>query len=103
MKAIRKSDGKLIEVEPAVYSMKSGIPYHKCESDGKHYPASDLDFDVEKYRNLSQNIENCDKSSDSDLRISVVKLREVLESIADGNGFLCEDVDVIIEKVKSEI
>lgn len=41
--------------------------------------------------------------SDSDLRISVAKLREVLESIADGNGFLCEDIDVIIEKVKSEL
>ena len=44
-----------------------------------------------------------EEKSDSDLRISVAKLREVLEKLADGNGFLVEDVDTIIEKVKSEI
>lgn len=29
--------------------MKSDIPYHKCISDGKHYLASDLDFNVEEF------------------------------------------------------
>ena len=47
MKARRKSDGKIIEVEAAVYNMKSGEPYHKCLSDGHHYPASDLDFNLD--------------------------------------------------------
>lgn len=46
MKARRKSDGQIIEVEPAVYNMKNGEPYHKCLSDGHHYPASELDFNL---------------------------------------------------------
>lgn len=86
MKAIRKSDGKVIEVETAVYSMKSDIPYHKCISDGKHYLASDLDFDVEE-------------ETDTDLRISVAKLREILERL----GVDEYNLEEIIEKVKSEI
>lgn len=47
MKARRKSDGEIIEVEAAVYNMKSGEPYHKCISDGHHYPTSDLDFNLD--------------------------------------------------------
>ena len=47
MKARRKSDGKIIEVEAAVYNMKNGEPYHKCISDGHHYPTSDLDFNLD--------------------------------------------------------
>lgn len=47
MIARRKSDGKIIEVEAAVYNLKNGKPYHKCLSDGHHYPASDLDFNVD--------------------------------------------------------
>lgn len=47
MKALRKSDGEIIEVEGAVYNLKNGEPYHKCLSDGHHYPASDLDFNVD--------------------------------------------------------
>lgn len=47
MKARRKSDGKIIEVEPAVYNLKNGEPYHKCLSDGHHYPASELDFNLD--------------------------------------------------------
>lgn len=47
MKARRKSDGKIIEVEAAVYNMKSGEPYHKCLSDGHHYQASELDFNLD--------------------------------------------------------
>ena len=47
MKARRKSDGKIIEVEEVVYNLKNGKPYHKCLSDGHHYPASDLDFNVD--------------------------------------------------------
>ena len=38
MKAIRKSDGKVIEVEPQRF----------MEQDGSMYAPSDLDFDVEK-------------------------------------------------------
>lgn len=47
MKARRKSDGEIIEVEAAVYNLKNGKPYHKCLSDGHHYPASDLDFKLD--------------------------------------------------------
>lgn len=47
MKARRKSDGEIIEVEVAVYNMKNGEPYYKCLSDGHHYPTSELDFNVE--------------------------------------------------------
>lgn len=44
IKARRKSDGEIIEVEAAVYNMRDGEPYHKCLSDGHHYPVTDLDF-----------------------------------------------------------
>lgn len=47
MKARRKSDGKIIEVEEAVYNMKTEEPCHKCLSDGHHYPASELDFNLD--------------------------------------------------------
>lgn len=54
MKARRKSDGKIIEVEEAVYNMKTGEPCHKCLSDGHHYPASDLDFNVDAEETVIQ-------------------------------------------------
>lgn len=47
MKARRKLDGKIIEVEEAVYNMKTEEPCHKCLSDGYHYPASELDFNLD--------------------------------------------------------
>lgn len=47
MKARRESDSEIIEVEAAVYNLKNGKPYHKCLSDGHHYPASDLDFKLD--------------------------------------------------------
>lgn len=40
---------------------------------------------------------------DSDLRISVERLRDVLMKISGYDGFIVEDVDIIIEKVKLEI
>lgn len=54
MKACRKSDGKIIEVEAAVYSMNNREPYHKCLSDGHHYPASELDFHVDATETVMQ-------------------------------------------------
>jgi hypothetical protein len=54
MKARRKSDGKIIEVEEAVYNMKTEEPCHKCLSDGHHYPASDLDFNVDAEKTVIQ-------------------------------------------------
>lgn len=47
MKARRKSDGKIIEVEAAVYNLKNGKPYHKCLSDGHYYPTSELDLNLD--------------------------------------------------------
>lgn len=37
---------------------------------------------------------------ESEFRISLEHLREILEDMADGNGFLVEDVDDIIKRVK---
>lgn len=54
MKARRKSDGKIIEVEEAVYNMKTGEPCHKCLSDGHHYPASELYFNLDAEETVIQ-------------------------------------------------
>lgn len=43
------------------------------------------------------------KPSDSDLRISVAHLREVLNKFVNPQGIVHESIDNIIEKVKSEI
>ena len=88
MKAIRKSDGKVIEVSSTPYfNMKTDEEYRQGLFDGKYYKLSDLDFTI----------------SESDQCISVAKLREVLMDMADGNGFLAEDVDDIINRVKESI
>lgn len=48
MKAIRKSDGKVIEVDTTPYfNMKTDEEYRRCLFDGKHYKLSELDFNVE--------------------------------------------------------
>ena len=49
MLAKRKSDGKVIEVEPTSYfNMKTDEEYRRCLFDGKHYKLSELDFNVEE-------------------------------------------------------
>ena len=49
MKAIRKKDGKVIEVDSTPYfNMKTDEEYRRCLFDGKHYKLSDLDFNVEE-------------------------------------------------------
>lgn len=92
MLAKRKSDGKVIEVRLYASVAKGFAPLdcYECVEDGMYYSASDLDFDVEE------------KTEDSDLRISVAKLRRVL-SCMKGNLLNDTVIDKIIEKVKSEI
>ena len=49
MKAIRKSDGKVIEVDSTPYfNMKTDEEYRRGLFDGKHYKLSDLDFNVDE-------------------------------------------------------
>ena len=49
MKAIRKSDGKVIEVDSTPYfNMKTDEEYRRCLVDGKYYKLSNLDFNVEE-------------------------------------------------------
>ena len=94
MKAIRKKDGKVIEVDSTPYfNMKTDEEYRRCLSDGKHYKLSDLDFNVKE-------AEQC---------ISVAKLREVLMDMAmPTNEFrpeptIARTVDEIINQVKKSI
>lgn len=86
MLAKRKSDSKVIEV---VEWRGSSDVYYSEPNKTKFYQASDLDFDVEE-------------ETDSDLRISVAKLREVLGKM---QGNLLNDavIDKIINKVKSKL
>ncbi len=88
MKAIRKSDGAIIKV--VEWRGASDVVY--SEPYKTHfYKQSDLDFNVEE------------ESDDSDLRISVAKLREVLDKFINPQGIVHESVDNIIYKVKSEL
>ena len=49
MKAIRRSDGKVIEVSSTPYfNMKTDEEYRRGLFDGKHYKLSDLDFNVDE-------------------------------------------------------
>lgn len=84
MKAIRKSDGKVIEVRE--WRGASDVVCSDPDMN-RFYQASDLDFTI----------------SESDQCISVAKLREVLMDMADGTGFLVENVDDIINRVKESI
>ena len=84
MKARRKSDGKVIEVRE--WHGASDVVYSDPDMN-RFYQASDLDFTI----------------YESDQCISVAKLREVLMDMADGNGFLVEEVDEIINRVKESI
>lgn len=73
MKAIRKKDGKVIEVSSLEYTdIETNVKSRYCAADGEMYPLSDLDFSVGEA-----------KESESDLRISVAKLREILEQVLD--------------------
>ncbi len=94
MLAKRKSDGKVIEVKP-IFRMDNPSDNQRYyeDGDGQRYLPSDLDFDVEE-------------KSDSDLRISVAKLREVLERYVNEYTYtrMCDDdVNNIINEVKSEL
>lgn len=75
MKARRKSDGKIIEVEEAVYNMKTEEPCHKCLSDGHHYPVSELDFNVDSEDTVIQGwvARSKDCPNDLGLRVYTVK------------------------------
>ena len=84
MKAVRKSDGKVIVVRE--WRGASDVVYSDPDMN-RFYQASDLDFTI----------------SESAQCISVAKLREVLMDMADGTGFLIEDVDDIINRVKESI
>ena len=84
MKAIRKSDGKVIEVRE--WRGASDVVYSDPDMN-RFYQASELDLTI----------------PESDQCISVVKLREVLMDMADGSGFLVEDVDDIIDRVTESI
>ena len=47
MKAIRKSDGKVIEVSSLEYTdIETNVKSRYCAADGEMYPLSDLDFSV---------------------------------------------------------
>lgn len=75
MKARRKSDGEIIEVEAAVYSMKSKEPYHKCLSDRHYYPASELDFNVDSEDTVIQGWVARDGSGPNDLGLRVYSVK----------------------------
>ena len=84
----RKSDGKVIEVRE--WRGASDVVYSDPDMN-RFYQNSDLDFNVKK------------STYESDLHISVAKLREVLTDMADGSGLLIEDVNDIINRVKESI
>lgn len=81
MKAIRKSDGKVIEVNPF------GTDGYECESDLGIYSKKNLDFNLPTER-------------DTDLTISLAKLREVLEKMASEKRLRDYQVDNIIDRIK---
>lgn len=88
MLAIRKSDGKVIEVGSTPYfNMKTDEEYRRGLFDGKHYKLSDLDFTI----------------SESDQCISVVKLREILEQTAKDYNAPQYFIDEIINRVKESL
>lgn len=89
MKARVKATGEIVDV----FALPLG-GYQQRQKDivqARVFQASDLDFGVPD-------------GEDSDLSISVAKLREVLMDMANLRGIIREmPVDVIIDKVKSEI
>ena len=85
MKAIRKSDGKVIEVEQAT-AYDGEIGYWDYENCDFHYP-SDLNFNVEE-------AEQC---------ISVAKLREILITLAEKDTITNTQAIMIINQVKKSI
>ena len=92
MKAIRKSDGKVIEVGSTPYfNMKTDEEYRRGLFDGKHYKLSDLDFTI----------------SESDQHISISKLRDILEDVASSQfeprRLNDATIDEIINRVKEAI
>lgn len=93
MKARVKATGEVIDVSPVIDPMgnsfytENGISHYNPR--WYAYYASDLDFDVEQ--------------SDSDLRISVAHLREVLDKCCEVGYINQYGRDRIIEIVKSEI
>jgi len=93
MKAIRKKDGKVIEVSSLEYTdIETNVKSRYCAADGEMYPLSDLDFSVGEA-----------KESESDLRISVAKLREILEQTAKDYKAPQYFIDEIINQVKQSI
>lgn len=89
MKAIRKSDGKVIDVELTT-SYDGELGYWDNKNCDFHYP-SDLDFTI----------------SESDQCISVVKLRDILEDVASSQfeprRLNDATIDEIINRVKESI
>lgn len=87
MKAIRKSDGQVVEVEKTFDSI-----WHDVSTDGideKNYYESDLDFNLPAER-------------DTDLTISLAKLREVLNEELK-HKILPSKIDEIINRIKQEM
>lgn len=86
MKAIRKSDGKVIEVNPF------GTDEYECEADLGIYSKKDLDFNLPTER-------------DTDLTISLAKLREVLNKYSKEKNLMIDDFDTeeIINRIKQEL
>lgn len=98
MKARVRATGQIVEVQAVKDSyFHNGVCYQTSplrKEETHYYSDFDLDLDVEK-------------ASDSDLRISVAKLRDILESwLAEHFApphFTEDSIDEIINKVKSEI
>lgn len=84
MKAIRKSDGKVIEVRE--WRGASDVVYSDPDMN-RFYQASELDFTISK----------------SDQCISVAKLREILEQTAKDYNAPQYFIDEIINRVKESI
>ena len=95
MLARRKSDGKLIEVSrrKSLYSDNTFEEFF-IDNIGNVYYNAELDFDVEE-----------SEQTDSDLRISVEHLREVMAKYMReyDTDMRQDDVDAIIEIIKEEI
>lgn len=93
MKVRRKSDGKTIEVSrrKSLYSDNTFEEFF-IDNIGNVYYNAELDFDVEE-----------SELTDSDLRISVAKLREILNELASVRGIVNESIGEIINRVKKEI
>lgn len=93
MKAIRKSDGKVIEVKE--WRGASDVIYSEPDMNA-FYQASDLDFSV-----------NEAKKAEGDLRISVAKMMEILEDVASSQFVprVLDDgtIDEIVNQVKKSI